>query len=95
MHIHTSSRLVEAQNWRRGQDKKQFLSSDISIFQLLGCLGFFRKKKKRVRDSDWIVPQFQFCQCFFCFSESRTFIYLINIKAPEGITFTKNGTKVC
>lgn len=42
MHIHTSFQLVEDQNWRRrGQDKKQFLSSDISIFQPLGCPAIF------------------------------------------------------
>lgn len=43
MHIHTSFQLVAAQNWRRrGQDKTQFLSSDISIFQPLGCPAIFR-----------------------------------------------------
>lgn len=53
--------FIPVSNWlrpkigrRREQEKIQFLSSDISIFQLLGCTAFLRRNKKG-RDRDWSI----------------------------------------
>lgn len=72
--------FIPVSNWLRTQigeeqDKKQFLSSDISIFQPLGCLVTSGAKKKRGEEIGIGVFLSLVCRHFFCFSRSRLFIF--------------------
>lgn len=79
MHIHTSFQVVEAQNWRRrGQDKKQFLSSDISIFQPLGCPVIFLGGRGGGEKGEIVIglSPFQFGRHFFFLFFTKLNLYI-------------------